>query len=305
MRPISIRGAYIVKSVVVYAVYACVLLFCFTTLYTQTPGIRQYDVRRLNITFGNFFEQYYVHRPPANACDGVEVLILIPSRPTGMGLDFRNQIRDSWLAKEQIPPGYGYRFVVGVPTEKTASRISRLEAMLMDEQKENNDLIIYNLNDSYTDLHVKTYILMQWQQEFCPTAKYLLKADDDTAIDLRRLKTYVDMVFELKRKIYPHLVFGMALRGYPIRDQGNKWYVSKEEFPADEFPLYCNGAMYLMSTTGVRRILEVARTAKAIHIEDVFFTGVLAEKAGVVRFGVDSFVSPFTVSVGKIFCGSQ
>ena len=52
-------------------------------------------------------------------------------------------------------------------------------------------------------------------------------------------------------------------------------------FPRPTFPPYLLGFAYLMSRTTVRKLLAAAREVPYIPLEDVYVTGLLAERAGV------------------------
>ena len=52
-------------------------------------------------------------------------------------------------------------------------------------------------------------------------------------------------------------------------------------FPRPTFPPYLLGFAYLMSRTTVRKLLDATRDVRYITVEDVYVTGLLAERAGV------------------------
>ena len=60
-------------------------------------------------------------------------------------------------------------------------------------------------------------------------------------------------------------------------------YVSRDIFPADHFPSYANGPTYLLSAQAVSSILSHAKEVQAFWLEDVLYTGVIAERAEIYR----------------------
>ncbi|KAH7710976.1 Glycosyl transferase [Aphelenchoides avenae] len=69
----------------------------------------------------------------------------------------------------------------------------------------------------------------------------------------------------------------------PYRDESHQWYVPKEVYDKDEWPAYFDGPTYLMTTEAVESILAHTAEVNAFRIEDILFTGVLAQEAGVKK----------------------
>ncbi len=68
------------------------------------------------------------------------------------------------------------------------------------------------------------------------------------------------------------------------RDPNKKYYVSFESYAEKHFPTYCSGQGYVLSRGAVHKILKNVHSKDLlIGIEDVIFTGVVPERAGVPR----------------------
>ncbi|KAI6198902.1 hypothetical protein M3Y96_00569600 [Aphelenchoides besseyi] len=76
------------------------------------------------------------------------------------------------------PSDYRVLFIVGHRGDPA------LNKLLDEEQRQFGDVIRYSAVDTYELLHVKVHAAFSWQQKFCPQARYLLKTDDDTVVDL-------------------------------------------------------------------------------------------------------------------------
>ncbi|KAI1711467.1 galactosyltransferase domain-containing protein [Ditylenchus destructor] len=113
--------------------------------------------------------------------------------------------------------------------------------------------------------------------------------DDDTVADLSRLQYWIDTEMAPIQKLHPEILFGMVRwdDNKIQRDKKNRWYVSREDFPEDVYPPYVFGPFYLISSEGVAAMLNHTPEVKAFSVDDAFYTGVLAEKAGVIRVDVD------------------
>ncbi|KAL7071727.1 hypothetical protein ACQ4LE_009181, partial [Meloidogyne hapla] len=150
-----------------------------------------------------------------------------------------------------------------------------------------DDLIIYDIDDSYRNLYLKVYVAFQWQQIFCSNTQYILKTDDDTIVDFDRLLWWIDNDFAHRVAKYPASVFGgMIKKSTPIRNQDHRWYVSPVDFPNPIFPHYANGPTYLLTSKAVQAIMNATDNVHAFPIEDVLYTGILANLANVKKFSV-------------------
>lgn len=58
-----------------------------------------------------------------------------------------------------------------------------LQVKLYIEAKEYSDLIIYDLEDHYMNLTLKSALMLQWSLRRCPQAETLLKTDDDVFVN--------------------------------------------------------------------------------------------------------------------------
>ena len=79
--------------------------------------------------------------------------------------------------------------------------------------------------------------------------------------------------------IYCQLVRG----GGPIRDKYNKNYASKEEYIGTKYPDFCRGFTYLVSTHWLPELYKATESERFLWLDDVYVTGILAEKASVPR----------------------
>uniref|UniRef100_A0A914MN90 Hexosyltransferase n=1 Tax=Meloidogyne incognita TaxID=6306 RepID=A0A914MN90_MELIC len=126
----------------------------------------------------------------------------------------------------------------------------------------------------------------QWQQKFCSNAEFVMKTDDDTIVDLPRLEFWIEKKFKYDIAQIPNKAafFGMRLENLPpIRDPGHKWYVSFEHFPGKIFPNYMQGASYFGNGKAIRLIMQHTKEAIGFNMDDILFTGTLAEIANVSR----------------------
>ncbi|KAH7722094.1 Glycosyl transferase [Aphelenchoides avenae] len=188
----------------------------------------------------------------------------------------RQAIRNSW-AKE-AGNQFLVRFIIG------QNSTDNVGEALKSEQQKFGDLILYDLPDTYENLYLKIHAAMSWQQTFCPEVEYWLKTDDDTVVDLKRLLHWIQSHFDDELKLGKAAIFGTTWKGAkPYRNESHRWFVPKEVYDKNRWPTYFNGPTYLMTTEAVEAILARTAEVNAFRIEDILFTGVLAEAARVKK----------------------
>ncbi|KAI6212730.1 Hexosyltransferase [Aphelenchoides besseyi] len=172
---------------------------------------------------------------------------------------------------EDKPSDYRVLFIVGRRED------SALNKLLDEEQRQFGDVIRYSAEDKYELLHVKVHAAFSWQQKFCPQARYLLKTDDDTVVDLSRMNYFVQSEFNALLKNYPKSFICNRWGGKrPLRDPS---ICQQKEYNGTIFPTFCQGCSYLASTAAIGTLLNHTSNLNIIHLEDVLFTGLVAENS--------------------------
>ena len=170
-------------------------------------------------------------------------------------------------------------FVVGSP------RNEKEEYSLSLENKAFNDILVLNIAENYTKLSLKMLGALKFVGCFCPTAKYLVKTDDDAYINiaaLDRMLVESEKQLEQKRtdlKVTTGIGYKKATRtgqNMKVKDEQPfyfgflelaslfrpdtkkqvppEWIVSYEEYSEDNFPPYMSGPLYIMSFSIVKEL---------------------------------------------------
>jgi hypothetical protein len=67
-------------------------------------------------------------------------------------------------------------------------------------------------------------------------------------------------------------------------------YVSRAVYPHAFYPDYLNGPIYMFTVESIRAVLALTDQVNVLPMEDVLFTGILADEAGVKRINDNEYV---------------
>ncbi|KAI6198858.1 Glyco-tran-10-N domain-containing protein [Aphelenchoides besseyi] len=203
---------------------------------------------KFEMKFANFNLTYEMKQPKIEVCNNISFLVLVISRPDGFYA--REMIRRTWMNDINKPSDYRVLFIVGHSGDPAINRL------LDEEQRQFGDVIRYSAEDTYERLYVKVHAAFSWQQKFCPQARYLLKTDDDTAVDLGRMNYFVQTEFNPLLKEHPKAFICNRWAGKrPLRDPHNP-YVSTSEYNGTVYPTFCQGCSYLTTTDAIGTLLN-------------------------------------------------
>ena len=216
---------------------------------------------------------------------GIYFMVLVHSAPDHFVE--RQAIRTTWGSVKSLKK-WSIRlvFLLGQVRSVNQDWISTQDNILR-ESEIYGDLVSGNFEDTYRNLTYKHIMGYKWALSHCPTAKFILKTDDDAFIDIFQLfdftiRTYgSDPVDVLLCNVYPEGTKPVRVSSSESTEGGRKWIVTQAEYPFDIYPKYCGGLGYLVTTDVVSRILTLSQSLNRVFwIDDVFVTGVMRELAG-------------------------
>ncbi|KAI8497167.1 hypothetical protein Bbelb_251160 [Branchiostoma belcheri] len=226
---------------------------------------------------------YFTIHHPYKCKDWVFLLIIVTSSP--QNVKQRQSIRQTW-GNETNVPGVAIRtlFAIG----KTNSVVT--QQSLEQEDKLHHDIIQENFVDSYHNLTHKTIMCLKYAFKFCPKARYLLKTDDDTFVNVFNLVAYLQ---ELGKNKKGRIVVGEVWReGKPIQEQRRKWAVPSQDYPRESYPKYPNGFAYVISNDITYQVYITSQNIKNYFLEDVYI-GLCLEKLGIDLIDNEHFYNYF------------
>ncbi|CAH1792064.1 unnamed protein product, partial [Owenia fusiformis] len=220
-----------------------------------SPHDYEYLVKEETICAHNPFMLIFIHTAPKNSVR-------------------RNTIRKTWGSVRNIK---GYRieliFLLGVALNRSTNDD------IVQESKQYHDIIQEDFIDSYRNLTLKGIMGLKWTIDFCPHATFVLKTDDDVFVNIYPLFDYLLKIN--KEETGRHNLLGFIRPPEPPPRQSNLNKATKEEYAKDMYPPFCNGLAFIYSMSAVKAIYKASLYEPFFWIDDVFITGVLAEKAGV------------------------
>ncbi|KAL3105959.1 hypothetical protein niasHT_025016 [Heterodera trifolii] len=238
---------------------------------------RQKQQKHFEIRFENIRLKFRMEF--ANACPPKPTLLIL-SMSRRNSFEKRSSIRRTWM--NDALSGEVIRFLIADPSPGDGEA-ENVQQNLEDEQKRHGDLVfLHGFVDTYTNIHFKWYGGLQWQQSFCAGAQWVMKADDDSIVHLRRLAYWTEKKFRPIVEQNPLVYFGYVyyLKD-PIRDANQKWHVPKAMYPEDNYPNFMQGTVYLTTPATVTAILSHSHEIVGFYLDDVVFTGILAKLANV------------------------
>ncbi|KAK2142115.1 hypothetical protein LSH36_995g01080 [Paralvinella palmiformis] len=216
----------------------------------------------------NEFPQQHVIQPSDSCPDDLYLLFLIVSSYSNRLR--RDAIRQTWGSmKHYKNKTIRAVFILGIPSFTNAA------IAYTTENRQQRDLLIFNITDSYANLTNKTVLAFQWVSKFCASARFVLKTDDDS---FNVPQAFIDLTENVHAE--QDLLLGQCASGIrPYRDSNNKWFVSERDYSDQYFPLYLRGRGYLLTQSAISKLLLTAQFVRFNPMEDVFWTGLCRLKA--------------------------
>ncbi|KAG7301702.1 hypothetical protein JYU34_014679 [Plutella xylostella] len=150
----------------------------------------------------------------------------------------------------------------------------RINQLIDQEDKLWGDVIRGQFIDTYSNMTLKTLSLLDWVSAYCQLVPRILKVDDDVFINVPKL---LDFITAQADSVWT--IWGNVRSTYsPNRERGSKYYVSKVIYPSNEYPPFASGPAYLMTSDVAQALRTAAYFERYFPLEDVFFTGLLAQK---------------------------
>ncbi|XP_066926715.1 beta-1,3-galactosyltransferase 5-like [Clytia hemisphaerica] len=197
----------------------------------------------------------------------------------------RDSIRSSWgdasrFTKHRLKyNGVNYKVYFQTGYLDGAFKAAKLESKI------HRDMLISNRTEDYWDLSRRVMLGFIWSLGHC-SFEYLIKTDDDVFYNIPNLfqLIYEDpFILAHKDRVFAGSIYQITRRS--SRDLFSKWYVPKEEWPADEYPYFATGMANILSRLVVERMRPHFDWVNPFRLDDVYI-GMLVNRANVPRMGI-------------------
>lgn len=147
---------------------------------------------------------------------------------------------------------------------------------LIRENNVHNDIIQEDFMDTYGNLSLKSVAMLKWSSNYCAKAKYVLKTDDDMFIHLPNI------IQDAKSRSKQRFIMGCVRnKARPIQNKRSKWYAPN--YKGKFYPRHTSGTAYLISGDVVGELYQSSLEVPLFWLEDIYITGILAEKISITH----------------------
>lgn len=222
---------------------------------------------------------------PKVSCSEDPPFVALMAMTGASDFEGRKFVRNTWggmgtVAKRRVR----LYFILGTVASKAVQE--QVEA----EAAQRGDILQHSAPDKYSNLATKTATLIQWLATSCPEAKFLVKADTDTLVNLEVMVPYLKQI-EHKRD----LALGARIDRMPlVTSPKARNYQDPLVYARKEFPPYLSGACYVISGDLIRKLSTVLPDVPRVRNEDTFL-GLCLERLGIEprNIGAEARINPW------------
>ena len=233
--------------------------------------------------------RYPINVPPCEDDQQFFISIISSTRNSNR----RHRVRRAWASTLNASSG-SYAFVMGRPKNAT------VQQQIDEESEIFRDIIQIDMVDAYYNLSMKAAAVLNWIHSYCPIVPFVLKCDDDVFVNINNLIAVISKLPSNVAHIYGALTSREVLRSndsllknnivfffFPLQKKlfsffdAAVWCSTHELWPWNYYPPYLSGGSTLIGGRAIGPLLAAAQVTPFYFIDDLYFTGLLAKKAGV------------------------
>lgn len=219
-----------------------------------------------------------------NSSFGLDSPMLLMAIKSQVGnFENRQAIRETWgrsgLVKgESTKKGELVRtvFLLGRQDSSTGPHPD-LKTLLELENQKYGDILQWDFRDTFFNLTLKDLLFWHWLQQYCPTAVFVFKGDDDVFVRTGALVDYLHKQREEHNlwRAYTNetdmdlFVGDVINNAMPNREPSTKYYIP-ERFYKGMYPPYAGGGGVVYSVSLALRLKEVSERVRLFPIDDVY-----------------------------------
>ena len=290
----SISSA-VIRIGFVCIVFQCIYFWC-NMAWKSFPEHNSTSQRHRSSPLASLTSFNYIDEP-TSLLPGTQLLLLIISAPHEFTR--RLVIRRTWARSQQLATWNASRvFVVGQAAD------AAIRWRCREEQSKFGDLLTdAHFVDSYRNLTRKVASSFFWvASQSWKDLRVVAKIDSDCFVRVEVLSVLAKTLSRLEKDPFIAGYTSEYIMPIVVRYYTSKWFLSKKVYPHSRFLSYANGPSYILSLSAVQRLInvetlqEVMKT-RAIHLEDVYLTGIVRQRLNIKLIGKHDF---FLFEVSKL-----
>ena len=236
-------------------------------------------------------------------CKNKAINLLIAIKSGCRNIDRRNAIRQTWgnrnYVREEHPElNMDARVIFLLGACKKAKNeknrhsnnniIGGFDEIVHVENKEHQDMIQWDFEDTFQNLTVKEVLFLQWQHNHCQGITHIFKGDDDIFMNPHAISK---LILEHERTSPKKMFTGSVLNGSPrILDWRSKYFCPSDLWPEKSYPPYVSGGGYVFSKEIADKLFLASLNVRIFPIDDAF-VGVLLKNIDYKPESVKGFMS--------------
>ena len=209
--------------------------------------------------------------------DGSDIFLLLVIKSPPENYERRQVLRETW-AEERKHNGAWIRRVFISGTSGANLQKQRMNKLMEVENRNYGDILQWDFEESFLNLTLKQVLFLEWLEDRCPRAHFLLNGDDDIFAHTDNMVEYLQGV-NGSLDSDEHLFVGSLMEGTgPVREP-SKYFVPVQVQESDTYPAYCSGGGYLLSRHTAKVLFEMSKSV-ALHPIDDAYMGMCLARAG-------------------------
>jgi len=168
----------------------------------------------------------------------------------------------------------------------------KIQYRLEQEGRKYQDILQGDFFEDYFLLAYKSLTWLLWTKTKCSKIPWIVKTDDDMINNIWKLGALVEALKDQTNTITCSTKTERVLRE-KTGTRIDKWVIPFEEWPDEFFPTNCWGVVYIMSAAVRNKLLKAFEDSNKgiFRVDDVFVTGMLAEKANVSHRDISDLIT--------------
>ncbi|XP_018020007.1 beta-1,3-galactosyltransferase 5 [Hyalella azteca] len=225
---------------------------------------------------------YLANPPICGESTNVLAVVLVHTHPSH--IDLRNTFRRQMPQEILAEIGLRRVFLIGQANKGQSLYPSVKQSEIDAENEVFRDMVQGNFEEHYRNLTYKHVMGLTWATRFCSHAAFIIKMDDDIAVDLFQVRQLLQFRY---REAHNTLLGLVQTDNHPLRTNHSKWKVTQEEFSGNVYPPFLSGWCYMAPMEVVKKLAQNAHKFPYFWIDDVFVTGIMAEDLKIERQGLN------------------